>query len=528
VIESIMFVALGFLAASLITLVLLSAVWHRAVRLTTRRVEGAIPVSMAEIQADKDQLRAEFAMSTRRLENGVEQLKLKTTEQLAEISRKSEAIRVLKEEVDQKTARVTAFETQERTLRDQLRSTEAELNLKSKALHEAEAELATKSTELAQAARTIADKSVESDSRRVEIVALEIEDAILERKVAATEERLAEERKFAEQNAHVLSEERDKVAAMNRNVSEMEGRLAAGRDEAESLSRTIASLEAESRRHTELAQAARTIADKSDKNGAAKSTYLDEENPDGAKESTAPADEHSGRAIAKEQARWARLLDNSSHYGQHFSQSSEFGTLGRLGFVVAIAAGVVFLVVETVPNLWSFSSGFAVQASKTSEPPPSPAPQLLAMQAGPRGIGDEVSLSPLVRGASNDDALLTSGLPNIPEPELPPPPEPAPVVLDIPVPAVTATAETPPAGTATYQVGGYAVRQLDRDEAAVLAKRGEEFIAEGKEALHHRIVPDVARAAQAASSGLMQTQNRLLGNECFNSPQTPLAIYCGN
>ena len=239
------------------------------------------------------------------------------------------------------------------------------------------------------------------------------------------------------------------------------------------------------------------------KNGAPKSAYLDEENPDGAKESTAPADEHSGRAIAKEQARWARLLDNSSHYGQHFSQSSEFGTLGRLGFVVAIAAGVVFLVVETVPNLWSFSSGFAVQASKTSEPPPSPAPQLLAMQAGPRGIGDEVSLSPLVRGASNDDALLTSGLPNIPEPELPPPPEPAPVVLDIPVPAVTATAETPPAGTATYQVGGYAVRQLDRDEVAVLAKRGEEFIAAGDIAGARLVLQRAAEARDAGAALLL-------------------------
>ena len=399
-IESIMFVALGFLAASLITLVLLSAVWQRAVRLTTRRVEGAIPVSMAEIQADKDQLRAEFAMSTRRLENGVERLKLKTTEQLAEIGRKSEAIRVLKEEVDQKTARVTALETQERTLRDQLRSTEAELNLKPKALHEAEAELATKSTELAQAARTIADKS--------------------------------------------------------------------------------------------------------DKNGAPKSAYLDEQNPDGAKESTAQADERSGRAIAKERARWARLLDNSSHYRQHFSLSSKFGTLGRLSFVVAIAAVVVFLFVGRVPNLWSFSSGFAVQASKTSEPPPSPAPQLLAMQAGPRGIGDEVSLSPLVRGASNDDALLTSGLPNIPEPELPPPPEPAPVVLDIPVlAAVTATAETPTAGTATHQIGGYAVRQLDRDEVAVLAKRGEEFIAAGNITAARLVLQRAAEARDAGAALLL-------------------------
>ena len=228
--------------------------------------------------------------------------------------------------------------------------------------------------------------------------------------------------------------------------------------------------------------------------------------PEGSKEDfdgaiTAQADEHSGRAITKERERWARLLDNSSHYRQHFSQSSEFG---RLGFVVAIAAVLVFLVVGNVLNLWSFSSGFAVPASKTSEPPPSPAPQLLAMQAGPRGIGDEVSLSPSVRGASNDDALLTSGLPNIPEPELPPPPEPAPVVLDIPVPAeVTATAETPTAGTATYQVGGYAARQLDRDEVAVLATRGEAFIAAGDIAAARLVLQRAAEARDARAALLL-------------------------
>src|ERR1700687_3527039 len=93
VIESIMFFALGFLAASLVALILLSAVWHRAVRLTTKRIEGAIPVSMAEIQADKDQLRAEFAMSTRRLETSVEQLKLNTNQQIAELGRQTETTR---------------------------------------------------------------------------------------------------------------------------------------------------------------------------------------------------------------------------------------------------------------------------------------------------------------------------------------------------------------------------------------------------------------------------------------------------
>ena len=65
-IESIMYFGIGFLLASLLGVVVGFAVNSRAQRLTMKRLEAATPVSMAEIQADKDQLRAEFAMSTRR------------------------------------------------------------------------------------------------------------------------------------------------------------------------------------------------------------------------------------------------------------------------------------------------------------------------------------------------------------------------------------------------------------------------------------------------------------------------------
>ena len=51
------------------------AVWRRAVRLTKKRIEAATPMTMAEFRADKDQLRAEFALSTRRLEMNVEALR---------------------------------------------------------------------------------------------------------------------------------------------------------------------------------------------------------------------------------------------------------------------------------------------------------------------------------------------------------------------------------------------------------------------------------------------------------------------
>jgi len=104
-VEPIMFFGLGFLAASLVGLIIVPFVHGRAVRLTVRRLEAATPLSMAEIQADKDQLRAEFAMSTRRLEMSVDQLKNKSTGQLAELGKKNDTINRLKIELGEKARR---------------------------------------------------------------------------------------------------------------------------------------------------------------------------------------------------------------------------------------------------------------------------------------------------------------------------------------------------------------------------------------------------------------------------------------
>src|SRR6202030_3235588 len=122
-IEPIMYLAIGFLLSMLCGLMIVPLVHNRAVRRTTRRLEAATPLSMAEIQADKDQLRAEFAMSTRRLEMSVEQLKTKTTSQLPEIGKKGAVITRLKVEIGEKAASIFALESREKALKDQLRAT---------------------------------------------------------------------------------------------------------------------------------------------------------------------------------------------------------------------------------------------------------------------------------------------------------------------------------------------------------------------------------------------------------------------
>src|SRR5881227_2686999 len=156
-VEPIMYLAIGFLVSMLLGLMIVPLVHNRAVRLTTKRLEAATPLSMAEIQADKDQLRAEFAMSTRRLEMSVDQLKNKSTSQLAELGKKNDVINRLKIELGEKAATIFALEARDRGIKDQLRATEDELEVKVNTLRETERRLADKEAEFAKATAQLAE-----------------------------------------------------------------------------------------------------------------------------------------------------------------------------------------------------------------------------------------------------------------------------------------------------------------------------------------------------------------------------------
>src|SRR5262249_45217236 len=160
-----MFAGIGFLVAALLVLGFIPLVHGRAVRLTTRRIEALTPISLAEIQAEKDQLRAEFAMSTRRLEMSVEQLKAKCTSQLGDIGKKTDAIGRLKLELGEKTAQLFAREAKERQLQEQIQNSVPEFAKKIKALEETQQALAEKDAELAQLTSKYDQGSVSSESQ---------------------------------------------------------------------------------------------------------------------------------------------------------------------------------------------------------------------------------------------------------------------------------------------------------------------------------------------------------------------------
>jgi hypothetical protein len=130
-VQSVMLVALGFLAASLLGLLVASAFWSRAVRLTTARIKQSMPVSEPEIRADRDRLRAEYAIKVHKLETQLDQAKLSRARQHIEINRRDASISTL--ETDIGRLKVDLEENQnarrvlEQTVTDRLPRVEARL-----------------------------------------------------------------------------------------------------------------------------------------------------------------------------------------------------------------------------------------------------------------------------------------------------------------------------------------------------------------------------------------------------------------
>jgi chromosome segregation ATPase len=250
-IEPIMYLAIGFLVSMLFGLMIVPLVHNRAVRLTTKRLEAATPLSMAEIQADKDQLRAEFAMSARRLEMSVDQLKNKTTSQLAELGKKSDAINRMKLELGEKNATIFSLEAREKAVKEQLRATEEEFTAKTESLRSAEQALTDKQSELGKLNHELSDRSMMAESRQVELVAVraQIDDlkgrvGDAEKEFATTQARLEQQRGESDAASRDLGEARSRVENLSQRVTDLDRQLIIQVKEAEMLGNRVNDLEA--------------------------------------------------------------------------------------------------------------------------------------------------------------------------------------------------------------------------------------------------------------------------------------------
>jgi|GEM_PF-4325670 len=98
-IQAVMLIALGFLIASLIGVLLAPSLWARAARLSRKKLESSLPLTLSEIEAAQDQLRASYAVRMRRLETALASAKQKAANQLVDNSRLQMEIAGLKDRI---------------------------------------------------------------------------------------------------------------------------------------------------------------------------------------------------------------------------------------------------------------------------------------------------------------------------------------------------------------------------------------------------------------------------------------------
>ena len=170
--ETVMLIAAGFLAASLLALLMVPVLWQRARRLTELRIRSQTPLSVAEIQADKDRLRAEYALEIRRLEKSVDAMRADLVSAQAEATRKTEIAQSRSGEAMSATRNLGEVSRENEQLREKLLRAETEARTHLRSLKTANERLIEQSGEL-QALRSMAHEAgVRVNEQTVEIAAL--------------------------------------------------------------------------------------------------------------------------------------------------------------------------------------------------------------------------------------------------------------------------------------------------------------------------------------------------------------------
>jgi chromosome segregation ATPase len=157
-VEQLVAFALGFSICGLIALAFLPLVSARAQRLTLKRIEERLPMTLDEIEADRDLLRARFAVERRDIEIALEHERLSRTGDSAELGRRAteivrtqQQLRTTADQLDERNGQLARALDEGEKLRTDLGETRGRLELREAELRKAAGEYDA----LAEAHRTL-------------------------------------------------------------------------------------------------------------------------------------------------------------------------------------------------------------------------------------------------------------------------------------------------------------------------------------------------------------------------------------
>jgi chromosome segregation ATPase len=262
VVQSLLFFALGFLCAGLLALMAVPAVWRRAARLTRKRVEASIPLTLDEIQADKDRMRAEFAVTIRRLEVRVKELRDTANLQLVEIGQLRKEIGQLTIERDQKARIIADLESADDELRSSRDRQAEEITALTNRIAEKEFALEQRTRDLQKKSRELEKMNELHEEVSLELVDLqaellqrtsEVEKLEVDLTAAAKTRRVGEKR--AEELERELNSARAAMDAEKARAAELDHKI-------EGMTATIAELRDARSKEGEKSEADRRLEER--------------------------------------------------------------------------------------------------------------------------------------------------------------------------------------------------------------------------------------------------------------------------
>ncbi len=214
--------ALGFLTAAFLAAAAAPSIWQRAVTLTRKRIEASVPLTLNELQADKDQQRAEFALTTRKLEMNIKTSRDKLTAAQVEAARLE-------------TERQALVEERER-LKEKIAEQDGALSQANEQLQQRSAALASLEARQAELVRMIEESTTTISVKELEINDLHI-DADSKRIELATQ--LTEQERLA----GAITEIQDAKASVEQNLRSAANQLRAAQETQRADKRRVAELE---------------------------------------------------------------------------------------------------------------------------------------------------------------------------------------------------------------------------------------------------------------------------------------------
>jgi hypothetical protein len=126
--ETTLLIVLGFAIATFLALLAGRLAWKLALRLGAKRAQRNIPATVVDLQSDRDRLRAEQAILSRKIEVRLDEMKMRLAEQTAEVTRNRNRVETLMQQNAALEQSAASRDSEIAMLRELVQKLEAELS----------------------------------------------------------------------------------------------------------------------------------------------------------------------------------------------------------------------------------------------------------------------------------------------------------------------------------------------------------------------------------------------------------------